>query len=125
MTNLMQAHRQWATRPHDQRFTSLTELSAFKHGIRYSSRSAVVSSRTLNFVPSDDNRGLFVEMPDRIAKDFGASSLTVPTNWSFGQMAQLAKAPGQFLAGLPSPIAADCLNYGMKYREMWKRSASC
>jgi hypothetical protein len=115
MNTLMQAHRQWATRPNDQRFTSLTELSAFKHGIRDSSRSTVLSSRTFSFVPSDDNRGLFVEMPDRIANDLGASSLTVPTNWSFGQMAQLAKAPGQYLAGLPSPIAADCLNYGMKF----------
>src|SRR6185295_13522250 len=34
----------------------------------------------------------------------------------FGQLAQLAKAPAYYLRTLPSPIAADCFNYGLRFK---------
>ena len=40
-----------------------------------------------------------------------------PTHHAFGQLAQLAKAPGVLPAArCPSPIAADCFNYGLRFK---------
>ena len=108
MTNLMQAHRQWATRPHDQRFASLTELAEFVRQQQLRSRSTVVSSRQLRAVPdeSDPRGGLMIEGPVGPAE---------PTHWSFGQLASLIGGPANYLRDLPAPIVADCLNYGLRF----------
>jgi hypothetical protein len=39
-----------------------------------------------------------------------------PTHWSFGQLATLAEAPAGYLRTLPSPMAADCINYGLQFK---------
>jgi hypothetical protein len=44
-----------------------------------------------------------------------ASTLTVPTNWSFGQLSQLSGAPAGYLKDLPAPLAADCIQWGLRY----------
>lgn len=107
MDTLMQAHRQWASRPQDQRFTSLIELRNFMDAQRDLSRSTVVSSRSLRALPAgNDYRGLMIEGP--------SGAVAEPTHWSFGQLAQLAGAPAGYLRDLPSPVAADCINYGLQ-----------
>lgn len=104
MTTLSQASHQWATRPADQRFLSLTDLLAFKKAQREASKAVAVPSKTLNFMPTEDNKGLTIN------DEF------TPTNWSFNQVSNLAEAPAGYLRSLPAPIAADCLNYGLKYK---------
>ena len=37
------------------------------------------------------------------------------THWSFGQLAQLAKAPAAYLRSLPAPYVKDCLEYGLRH----------
>jgi len=108
MTHLMQAHRQWAKRPHDQRFLSLIELADFVHEQQSRSRSAIVSSRRLHAVldESDPRGGLMIEGPSGPAE---------PTHWSFGQIASLIGAPANYLREMPAPIVADCLNYGLRF----------
>ncbi len=108
MTNLVQANRQWSSRPADERFTSLHEMHEYMVGIRQNSRATIVSSRVLNVVPSEDNKGIEVTGPNGHAY--------APTNWAFGQLAQLAEAPAGYLRTLPSPIAADALNFGLRYK---------
>jgi hypothetical protein len=79
------------------------------------SRAAVVSTRALELRPVsfDPAKGLEIIGP--------TSTPYAPTNWAFGQLCQLAKgpqeqaAPASYLHTLPSPIAADCLNYGLKF----------
>jgi hypothetical protein len=106
---LQQANREWATRPADQRFTSLVDLRDFKRRQMESSRQAVVPSSKINVSPTEDNKGLLIDLP-------GVKDYVVPTHWSFGQMAQLAGAPADYLRNkLPAPIVADCLNYGLRY----------
>ena len=114
MTNhgstLMQASRQWATRPDDERFTSLTALHAYCDASKRASSSRVVSSRALTAAPLADDqegRGLVIVGPD--------GSPVAPTNWAFGQLAQRAGAPAAYMRELPAPLAADCINYGLKY----------
>lgn len=109
MTTLMHASRQWATRPADERFTSLPELySVMKKG-RDNSLQTVRSSRQIEFMPVEDDpehKGLLVKAGREPA---------VLSHWSFGQAAQLAGAPAGYLRDLPAPLVADCLNYGMKF----------
>lgn len=106
MSELMQASNQWASRPSDERFTSLTELLQARLLSRSQSKAVVVSSRAVTANPLSDNKGLVITGPNGHAY--------APTNHAFGQLAQLAGAPAGYLRTLASPLVADCLNYGLK-----------
>lgn len=108
MSTLMQVHHQWATRPSDERYTSLYDMLLHFNLQRDQSKQKVVSSRTLEATPDPDNKGLYV-----VAR--GSDQGFAPTHWAFGQLAQLAGAPPGYLRSIPSPLAADCLNYGLHY----------
>lgn len=107
-TILTQASRQWSSRPTDERFTSLTALNAHCAAIRNSSSGRVVSSRRLEAVPvEDDSRAIRLHGPNGVPVDM--------THWSFGQLASRAGAPAGYLRDLPAPLAADCINYGLRF----------
>lgn len=106
MSTLSQASRQWASRPSEERFVSLPEMHAAMIARQAISRAAVVSSRRLFAVPTDDNKGLMIQGPN----GYGYA----PTHWAMGQAANLVGAPGGYLRELPAPLAADCLNYGFQ-----------
>jgi hypothetical protein len=109
MTELMQASRQWATRPADERFVSLTEMLFHALGQRDASREVVVRADKITAKPTDDNKGLLIHGP----KGQGYA----PSHWAFGQLANLVGAPSAYLRDkLPSPIVADCLNWGLMQR---------
>lgn len=111
MATLTKAHHQWATRPDDQRFTSLDEMLAFTRAQRRNSRALEVSTRQIEARPiADDPRGLVIMGPD--------DQPVIPTNWGFGQIAQRIKAPAAYLRTLPSDLASDCINNGLKRREV-------
>lgn len=105
---LFQAHTQWATRPDDERFVSLLDMRDHFHTLRDQSREVVVSTRKIEARAHDDHKGLSIVGPSDVG--YG------PTNWAFGQLAQLAEAPGQYLRTLPAEIAADCINYGLRFK---------
>lgn len=100
---LTQANKQWSTRPDDQRFVSLQDMLSFKRAQREASKAVTVASKKLEIVPTEDNKNLLV------------NGEFEPTHWSFGQLATLAGAPAGYLRDLPAPLAADCINYGLKY----------
>lgn len=106
---LTAASRQWATRPDDQRFTSLTDMLAFKRQLTANSRAKVVPSKALTIAPTADtaDAGLLISGANGAGYE--------PTHWAFGQVAQLAGAPAGYLRTLPAPIAADALNYGLQF----------
>lgn len=108
MSTLMQASHQWATRPSDERFTSLTDMQNHFNQTRSECRAVVVPSRRIHALPTADNKGLEIVGPNGHAY--------VPTHWAFGQLAQRAEAPAGYLRTLPSPIAADCVNYGLQFK---------
>lgn len=106
--NLMQANRQWSTRPADERFTSLIDLDRKMRSLRDNSRASTVSSRRIEVAPpSLDPRGGIV-----VHSDAGVST---PTNWSFNQLSALAGAPVSWMKKLPAPMVADSLNYGLRF----------
>jgi len=101
---LMQASNQWASRPNDERFTSLTQLSEHFNDLKDHSRSAVKANREIELFPTNGNSGLKVGT---------AQGEAVPTHWSFGQLSTLAGAPAGYLRTLPTPLVADLVNYGL------------
>lgn len=107
-TTLTAASRQWASRPADERFVSLIDMQNHFDTIRGQSREIIVPSRRVHALPDADNKGMTIVGPNGHAY--------APTHWSFGQIAQLAEAPAGYLRNLPSPLAADCINYGLQFK---------
>jgi hypothetical protein len=108
MTTLMQASHQWATRPSDERFTSLPDMLEMMTALRQHSKALVVSSRRLQAAPVEkDGKALMLLGPN-------GAPVNV-THWSFSQLAQRAGAPAGYLRDLPAPLAADCINYGLQH----------
>lgn len=111
MTTLMDASNQWASRPADQRFTSLTEMLAHMESVRRNSSAKVIANRNIHAAPVENNEsGLVLVGPNGVP--------VAPTHWSFGQLAQRAGAPAGYLRNLPAPIAADCINWGIRQRDV-------
>jgi hypothetical protein len=112
MSELMQASRQWASRPSDQRFTSLIELDDFVTGVRQNSTAKCVSSRRLSVAPVEgDNRALVAIGPNGNPVNL--------THWSFGQLCNLAdNTPASYMRKLPTAMAADCVNFGLMQRDI-------
>lgn len=108
-TTLHAASRQWASRPSDERFTSLLDMQEHFRQVRLSSRELIISSRKLTAMPIDGTTRELTIM--------GPSGVTyAPTHWTFGQLAGLADSPAGYLRELPAPIAADCINYGLHFK---------
>lgn len=111
---LMQASHQWANRPADERFTSLTDLLAHTKRMRESSVARVISNKRLMAAPVTEDptsKGLAI-----VERQSGAPSLA--SHWAFGQLCGRVGAPAGYLRSLPAPMAADCINYGLVSREV-------
>ena len=109
MDTLNQAHTQWANRPDDERFTSLTNLGRYLDTLRANSRALKAATRALEARPVEgSDTGLVVVGP-------GGAPAGL-THWSFGQLAQRAGAPASYLRKLPAPLVADCVNVGLAQR---------
>lgn len=108
MSTLMQANREWSTRPNDERFVNLYDLHSAVELARSRSKEKSLSSRGLTAVPIDgDNDGLQIVGPN--GAPVGVS------NWAFGQLAGLAGAPAGYLRNLPAALAADNINWGLHH----------
>jgi hypothetical protein len=104
MTNLMQANAQWSSRPNDERYLSLLDMQADMQAIQDASTDRVVLTKQIEVVPDGSNLS--------IAK----GSFKAPvSNWAFSQLAGIAGAPAGYLRKLPVEMAADCVNYGLRF----------
>lgn len=101
---LFHAAKQWASRPDDERFSSLAEMTAVCHGHRDSARTARVASDGIRILAEDG---------ELIAN--GKSGVKARlTNFAMGQLCQRAHAPASYLQRLPAEMAAECLNHGLQ-----------
>src|SRR5437763_11741023 len=86
MTTLMQASRQWASRPADERYASLLDMQSYMSRRRDRSRAAVESTRALTVLPDQSDplrRGLFLG----IERGPLAGQLLAPTTRPSGRSA--------------------------------------
>jgi len=103
--NILKASHQWATRPADQRFTTLASLREAVHGRRVRSRSTDIDLDKIETTVDAATGKLIVNHTINPAE---------PSHWALRQFAGLLKAPGAYLSTLPPHLVSDCLNHGIK-----------
>ena len=99
----------WANRPADERFISLTDLIDVKKNKHNLMTGGLVDVKTSNFKVSAEETGtdlkqgkIFIEYKDETTNKWFK---TEPTNWAFNQVSSLGKAPSSYLRTFPnSPI---------------------
>lgn len=107
MTTLLQATKEWSSRPDDQRYNSLESL-----------HEACVQSRSEARECERPYADLRVQDMDGMPVLIGPSGTPAKfTHWSFGQAAARAGAPAGYLRQLPAALVADCLNHGFSKNE--------
>ena len=107
---------QWFSRPDDQKFLSLDDMLAHKKIDSQRMTSRTVDTHKIQIVGEFDeanpSRG---DLRIEYADDNNRDHVNTPTNWSFGQLSQLSGAPAGYLKDLPAPLAADCIQWGLRY----------
>ena len=97
------AHREYASRPADERLGSLEALVSTATDDRNRSIERTYNLKDLRAVPTDAGSV-------HLASPKGEARLT---HWSFGQLARTIGAPAGYLRDLPATLASDCINYGL------------
>ena len=98
------AHREWASRPLDERYASV-------HALYQAARARRERTEERDIVTADFR----TEAVDDDLVLHQASGRTASlTHWSFGQLAIIAGAPAQYLRTLPAAIASNAVNFGLQ-----------
>ena len=102
--NAYTAHREWASRPPDERYASVHALyeAARARRIRTEERTIETVAVRTEAVGAD-----------ALALRDTSGRQAALTNWSFEQLAGIAGAPPKYLRTLPAVIASDAINYGL------------
>jgi hypothetical protein len=98
------AHREWASRPPDERFASVHAL--FDAARVRRTRIEEHTIETGEFRTEADGEALTLRET--------SSRTAALTHWSFGQLATIAGAPPNYLRTLPASIASNAINYGLQ-----------
>jgi hypothetical protein len=98
------AHREWASRPPDERFASVHALYDAARA-----RRQRIEERTIE---TGDFRTEAVD--DELVLRESSGRTAALTHWSFGQLATIASAPPNYLRTLPATIASDAINDGLQ-----------
>lgn len=113
MSTLLDAHREWATRPDDERFVSLEDMRRQMAADRAQSIMGTQRNRAVVMHPIEDDESrrsiAIVGVEDGI--------VSAPSNWAFSQACQLVGAPASYLRTLTSDLASDCFNLSMSQRK--------
>jgi hypothetical protein len=97
------AHREWASRPPDERYASVHALYEAARARRQQLEERTIETGEVRTEAVDDDLA-FRESSGRTAD---------LTHWSFGQLATIAGAPPNYLRSLPASIASSAINYGL------------
>ena len=99
------AHREWASRPPDERYASVHALydAARARRLRTEERTIETVALRTEAVASD-----------ALALRDTSGRQAALTHWSFEQLAGIAAAPPKYLRTLPAAIASDAINYGLR-----------
>ena len=102
--NALTAHKEWATRPPDERYESVHALHQAALSRRLSAEEHRVTTQELVVDATSDERLAFR----------GRNGLSAMTHWSFEQLATIAGAPPKYLRTLPAGIASLAINHGLQ-----------
>jgi len=104
-TNLYQAHRQWSSRPADERFSSLSAMYDF-------CLNSAINAESENFLLK--NSRVEKEGEHDIAIVTPANRRLMFNDWSFRQFCKRINAPADYLATLPADMVIAAANYGLQ-----------
>ena len=99
------AHREWASRPPDERYASVHALYDAARARRDRIEERSIETGEFRTEATDDDDLVIRESSGRTA---------ALTHWSFGQLATIAGAPPSYLRTLPAAIASSAINYGLQ-----------
>src|SRR3954468_15113700 len=99
------AHREWASRPPDERYASVHALYDAARARRVSTEEQTIETVALRTE---------AVASDALALRDTSGRQAALTNWSFEQLAGIAAAPPKYLRTLPAAIASDAINYGLR-----------
>jgi len=99
------AHKEWATRPPDERFNSVHALYEAARTRRLRTEERRID--TVDF-------GTEAVSDDEIALRDPSGRTAALTHWSFEQLATIAGAPPKYLRTLPASIASSAINHGLR-----------
>ena len=99
------AHREWATRPPDERYASVQTLHEAARARRNRTEERTLETVVVRTEAVGTDALVLRDTSDRQA---------ALTNWSFEQLAGIAGAPPKYLRTLPASIASDAINYGLR-----------
>lgn len=102
--NLTAASHQWATRPDDERFSSLSEMLKQTRHYKDMSRETETNTRQLQ-VMGDDSLG-------EIITTCGQAKVLF-SHYGFGRFCGLIGAPANYLRSLPASMAGSLLQHGL------------
>jgi hypothetical protein len=97
----MTMHRQWASRPNDERYSTLREMYDYLAAETAQCGQAVVGTGDLH-VEAGDKGGLAL-----VGAKGNPAHLT---HWSMSQLCGIARSPSNFMRELPAELAATVLN---------------
>src|SRR3954469_3386412 len=98
------AHREWASRPPDERYASVHALYDAARA-----RHARIEERSIE---TGAFRTEAIDTGDLVMRETSGQTAAL-THWSFGQLATIAGGPPNYLRTLPASIAATAINYGL------------
>jgi hypothetical protein len=102
------AHREWAMRPSDERFASVSAQYEAARVRRARTGERTIETHQVRTAAETDD--------DLVVRE--ASGHTAPlTHWSFEQLAAIAGAPPKYLRTLPAPIASSAINVGLERQQ--------
>ena len=104
--NLCDAHRQWCTRPPDERFADLDSLLAFTQRAKAASTESTRNLHEIHLEVTDQD-GIVLN---------GSEHPAMLNNWSFGQLSTAVGAPAKYLRTLPPDTVVECLRHGLGNR---------
>jgi hypothetical protein len=99
------AHREWASRPPDERYASVQALHDAARARRDRTEERTIDAFEFRTEAVGSDALVLHETSGRTA---------TLTHWSFEQLAGIAGAPPKYLRSLPATIASDAINYGLQ-----------
>src|SRR5207244_5784971 len=103
-TTATTAHREWASRPPDERFASVHALYEAARARRQRINERTINTGDVRTEADDD---------DLVLREASGRPAAL-THWSFGQLATIASAPPNYLRTLPAEIASRAINVGLE-----------
>ena len=102
----MAVHRQWATRPADERFTSIPAALAAAKDVSQRSIAGNIKTHDFEIVPNGEDLVVHTKSADLSMN-----------NWSAGQVSALSGFPLALAARQPATLAAQNFNWGLRARD--------